>query len=185
MAVWVGLKGWSKCAWGQDHHDDLNSFPSFLILSYSFLESIWMREISYVPLLPLSGSSFQAERSSMSISWQSTKFSGLLALNMSLGNFLIRVLSQITLDMEIFVSSSNCCGVKTPGFSHQNLQGYFQKQLTVSLKVLSVGYFPKYSPGPGESLLRSTFIHQAVGTTLWKEVWILLYSSACAKRLPL
>lgn len=132
----MGLKGWSQCAWGQDHPDDLDSFISFLILLYSFLESVQTREISYIPLLPLSGSSFQAERSSTSISWQSTKFPGLLALNMSLGSFLIRVLSQITLGIEIFVSSSNCCRVKTPGFSHQNLQRYFQKQLTVFLKCL-------------------------------------------------
>lgn len=89
---------------------------------------------------------------------------------MSWGNFLIWVLSQITFDRETFFSACNCCRVKTPGFSHQNLQWYLQKQLIVSFKALDAVYFPKWKSGQDESQFRSTLIHQAIGTTLWKEV---------------
>lgn len=93
-----------------------------------YLACLQAGTVCCVKLIPRSVTSsvffdFQARRSSFGIWLQLTKSKGyLLALKICLGTLRMRVLSHIIRDKEILASAQRCWEVKTPLFSHQNLQ---------------------------------------------------------------
>lgn len=106
--------------------------------------------LCYLKLIPCSVTSsvifdFQALRSSFGIRLQLTKPRGyLLALNICLGTLEILVLSHIIRDKEILASAQRCWRVKTPLFSHQNLQEKGENTTDFCLLVSSCSRLPQH-----------------------------------------